>query len=107
MEMPLKKKKTSQKEKRGGGGGGRHVLQFFWQGDSLKVQSFHVLGCLKETGRISPLAGVTSYQKAADACAGGTGGAPRLSPATLPSAIFSISPVPSLTCATVLSQESC
>lgn len=58
MEMPLKKGSKSERETGRAGGGGwggeRHVLQLFWQGDSLKAQSFHVLGCLKETGRISP-----------------------------------------------------
>lgn len=95
-------------------GGGRHVLQFFWQGDSLKVQTFHVLGCLKETGRISPfpLTGVTSYQEAAAACAGGGAAAApaspaRLSPATLPSAAFSIPAAPSPSGAALLLQESC
>lgn len=106
MEMPLKKENKSERETGMGGGGvsggGGHVLQFFWQGDSLKVQTFHVLGCLKETGRISPfpLTGVTSYQEAAAACAGGGAAAPpaspaRLSPATRPSAALSVPAAPS------------
>ena len=80
----LKKTQNKSERETGMGGGGRHVLQFFWQGDSLKVQSFHVLGCLKETGRISPLTGVTSYQKAADAYAGGTAAAPHQPSSPLP-----------------------